>query len=856
MSQVNVSPWPVLRRYDQQHLLRIGLPIGGIGTGTVSLGGRGDLHDWELMNRPAKGFTPPHSFFALHMQPDGAPATTKALEGALDVSDYEGARGATVPNHNLPRFRNCSFEAAYPLGQVLLSDPNVPLDVRFQAFNPLIPGDTDRSSIPVAVLRFVLHNKTSRRVCASVCGNVQNFIGFDGADGEARGNINEHRTAEGPQSLRGIFMHTTGIAPQAEQWGTMALTSICPNETTYRTAWPKRNWGGSLLDFWDDFSSDGKLKEYASTEASILVASLTNSVEIPPHEDRSITYLLSWYFPNRKTWTPVCETGSTDCCSMDSCCESVPDVNHIGNYYATRYTDAWDVAVRTANELATLERDTVKFVDAFCGSDFPDEVKEAALFNISTLRTQTSFRTEDGLFYGWEGCDDTSGCCYGSCTHVWNYEQATPFLFGDLACLMRKVEFLHTTNEQGLMSFRVNLPIDKAEDFNLAAADGQMGCLMKLHRDWQLSGDDAMLQELWPRARKALEFCWIEGGWDADRDGVMEGCQHNTMDVEYYGPNPQMESWYLGALRAVEEMARYLGDDEFAATCQRLFEQGKQWTDHNLFNGEYYEHEIRPVQSEAAIANGLRHESMGARSLSDPELQLGKGCLVDQLVGQYMAHVCGLGYLLDKGHISSTLSSLMAYNFKENLYDHFNYMRSYALGDESAMLMATYPKGHRPQRPFPYSNEAMTGFEYTAAIHMLYEGRIDEGLKVMRAIRSRYDGRKRNPFDEAECGHHYARVMASWAAILALSGFAWSAVSGTMTFSLYEGTYFWSNGTAWGTCQQEASELVVDVTLHVLFGSLDLETFVLKGVGWSKVSRSVSAGSIVRLELKRRQIQA
>ncbi|MEK7994438.1 MAG: GH116 family glycosyl hydrolase, partial [Planctomycetota bacterium] len=353
--------------------------------------------------------------------------------------------------------------------------------------------------------------------------------------------------------------------------------------------------------------------------------------------------------------------------------------------YATKYSDAWDVAEKFVPQLASLEEKTVRFVRTFCGSDLPDVVKEAALFNVSTLRTQTCFRTEDGRFYGWEGSSNKRGCCHGSCTHVWNYEQATAFLFGSLAKSMREVEFAHATDDKGLMSFRVNLPLERAHGFGKAAADGQMGCIMKMYRDWQLSGDDQMLKALWPHVKKALEFCWIEGGWDADRDGVMDGCQHNTMDVEYYGPNPQMGVWYLGALRAAEEMARYLGEDDFAGICRRLFEQGKRWTDDNLFNGEYYEHQVRPPKDKSQIAPSLL-VGMGAQDPTNPDYQLGSGCLVDQLVGQYMAHVCDLGYLLEPANVRKTLSSIMKYNLREGLYDHFNCMRSFALGDESILL--------------------------------------------------------------------------------------------------------------------------------------------------------------------------
>jgi non-lysosomal glucosylceramidase len=838
--------WPILTRYDQDHLARIALPLGGIGTGTVSLGGRGNLHDWEIVNRPAKGFTPPNCFFALYVQPADGPAVTRALEGALHPH-YEGSSGSTAANHGLPRFRSCSFAAAYPFGQVILADPDVPLDVRIEAFNPLIPADAERSGIPVAILRFVLSNPTDRPIVAAVCGSLQNFIGTDGTAGAPSRNVNRFQRVEGGAPLQGLALASEGVDPGAEQFGTMALATTAREGVTYRTAWAQLSWGNTLLDFWDDFSDDGALEERAAGDADAPVASLAAKLSIPARTTESITFLLSWHFPNRQSWTPG---GSGAWLSLGACENGAPT---IGNYYTTRYADAWDVAARTAAALPDLERQTLQFVEIFCASDLPEVVKEAALYNLSTLRSQTCFRTPDGRFYGWEGCHDRHGSCYGSCTHVWNYEQASAFLFGELACSMREIEFGHATGDDGFMNFRVHLPLEHALGWGLAAADGQMGCIMKLYRDWQLSGDDGMLRGLWPRARAALEFCWIPGGWDADRDGVMEGCQHNTMDVEYYGPNPQMGFWYLGALRASEEMARYLGEEAFAAGCRDLYERGSRWLDANLFNGDYYEHEIRPPRDAAAIAPGLRHHSMGTADLSNPDLQLGAGCLVDQLVGQYMAHVCGLGYLADPARIQRTLESIVRYNFKTSLYGHFNHMRSFALNDESALLMASYPKGRRPTRPFPYFTEVMTGFEYAAAVHMLYEGQVDAGLRSIGAIRARYDGRRRSPFDEAECGHHYARAMASWAAVLALSGFQYSGVTQSMTFAAPEqpAQVFWSNGYAWGSCTRTPSPDGVDVALTVLHGRLSLRRLAIAGVGAAEFEapREIGVGELLEVRV-------
>ena len=168
-----------------------------------------------------------------------------------------------------------------------------------------------------------------------------------------------------------------------------------------------------------------------------------------PARRRDITLLLAWHFPNRYTWQPRGQPPGPD--------------DRVGNFYTTRYRDAWDVVDREVPRLDDLRQRTLRFVRAFADSALPPEVKEAALCNLSTLRTQTCFRTADGRFFGFEGSNNHSGCCWGSCTHVWNYEQATAFLFGSLAWSMREIEFAHATDAAGLMSFRVQLPIERAQ---------------------------------------------------------------------------------------------------------------------------------------------------------------------------------------------------------------------------------------------------------------------------------------------------------------------------------------------------------------------------------------------------------
>jgi non-lysosomal glucosylceramidase len=316
----------------------------------------------------------------------------------------------------------------------------------------------------------------------------------------------------------------------------MALAAISPGVMTHRVNWIPTSWRNEgLADWWKDFVDDGALDPARSgDQGDSPVGSVCTETLVPAHGEATVSFILTWHFPNRRSWKCPSDQDSL-----------VPEI--VGNHYTTLHRDAWDVLAKVVPDLSSLEARTVDFVRTFVESDFPQVVKEAALNNLAHLRTQTCFRTSDGCFFGWEGGHNKRivSNCLGTSNHVWNYEVTTAFVFGELARSMRETNFLHMMDEDGAIRSRVFLPLRRSREHPLVAADGQLGCLVHLFGEWQRSGDDSWLRSLWPAAKKAMEFCWRKGSWDADGDGVMEGCQHNTLDTEYFGPNPVMAGWYL-----------------------------------------------------------------------------------------------------------------------------------------------------------------------------------------------------------------------------------------------------------------------------------------------------------------------
>ncbi|MBL8162797.1 MAG: hypothetical protein JNJ61_12490, partial [Anaerolineae bacterium] len=779
-----------VRSFDEK-AAALAFPLGGVGTGTVSLGARGDLRDWEIFNRPAKGVTLNNTYFALRVKPEGGKPVAKVLQAALQPPLDHSHGFDPQTGAGLPRFTSTTFYGEYPFARIDFHDDALPVRVSLEAFTPLIPLDPEKSGIPCAIFTYSVTNTGAVPLDVTIAGSLFNPVGHESFDPTNQNRrqqlgktINRRRDDQG---VHGVFMTAEGIAPDALEYGSLALATDAEN-TTIKPAFLRAGWWDWLREYWTDLLEDGRLNDLGyDTPADYPDSGAVGAyATLAPGASTSMRFVLAWHFPNRNN-------------SWD-----LGNATRIRNHYATIFTDAWAAAAYTLREQALLEAETRKFHAALFDSTLPAEVIDALSANIVPMRSNTSFWLEDGRFMAWEGCFDNAGCCHGTCTHVWSYAYTAAYLFPSLEREMRRIELNVETETDGYMAFRTERTFNPDKVWMMsgerrAAVDGQMGTILRTYREWQLSGDIDWLRSVWQNAKLALNFAGIQ--WDTDHDTLLDGKQHNTYDINFYGVNPLCNIYYLAALRAGAALARVMGETDFADKCDAVFATSSRLTDEQLWNGEYYIQRLEDVD-----AYPYQH---------------GLGCLSDQLLGQAHAEFLGLGDLLPREHVTAALQSIYKYNFRRDFTDHINMQRTFVLNDESGLILCTWPYGGEPRFPFPYSDEVWTGIEYHVAAHLIALGSVETGLALVQAVRDRHDGQRRSPWNEVECGHHYARSMASWMLLLALTGFRVDPLQREMRFAPIETDkafkFFWSNGQAWGSLVWDGAAYTVDTC----GGSLD-----------------------------------
>lgn len=841
------------------------LPLGGVGTGNLAIGANGALRQWQLHNIGNHLGELPNTFFALRYSGFQPPVDgLRVLQAPSVASDpVPMVNDAAVPTWHealaaaFPTVAATRMRGFYPFADLELVDPSIPVDVTIEAFNPLVPHDEETSAIPAALFTVRLTNRSDDHLHGWLAGALQNDVGADGVVNPRGtrhpgygGNTNRVERAGRWTSL---VCENASIPNDDPRAGQMAL-ALEGHGSVVDLCWSSPEDfadflralvvpglpedGAAFLGGRDAMAGSGW--RGASPAGQTWAGGVAVPWHLAPGESVAIRAVIAWSFPNRFV-------------NYDDFGPRHPERGlsrfWLGNWYARRYRQATDVVADVTERWDELHAATDAWRRVLQDSTLPPDVAERLATQAIPLRTATVFRAGTGEFFGFEGVNGAStmhhagavgGSCPLNCTHVWNYEHALAGLFPVLERSMRDTEFDVAQAPAGYIPHRVIAPtyLPQLWDVSIGgpdepALDGMLGTVLKTYREERAGAGDEWLTRRWPRIGSLLDH--IARTWDPDGTGVLAGIQPSTHDIDLRGANSFMGTLWLAALRAAEEMALLQGDDERARWCRERFEAGSAEYDRRLWNGDYYVQVLAPGEPD--------------------RFQWGPGCLSDQLIGQWWAHTLDLGYLLPRDHVVGALRGVFRHNFRTSFRDVVHSDRAYADGDDSGLVMCSWPAGGRPAVPTRYADEVWSGSEYEVAAHCLYEGLVDEGIAILRGLWARHDGTRRNPYNEVECGDHYARSMAGWTVLGAITGQQFDACRQRLVLAPLEALATrpgdegsirlpFVTGDAWGTCALRDGL----AELTVVHGSLTLRELVLPGTVQGAVIQLDGATVPARIE--------
>ncbi|NUT45221.1 MAG: hypothetical protein HOV86_35040 [Thermoactinospora sp.] len=783
----------------------LAMPVGGIGTGTFAVCADGGLRQWQLANTGDHRGELPGTFFAVRAAQWEPPSnTTRILQGPpAEPTGTPLVNDDHVPGwqrellRRFPGVAGTRFRGRYPFAELDFLDPGLPVEVGMEVFNPLVPLDVERSSLPAALFTFTLRNPGRFPVHAWLAAAVRNPVG----------GRNLVRRRHGWTSL---VMDEPGLDPAAAGNGQAVLAADSPLTSVF----PSWSEPAQFLRFLDSravfVGAPGPADWVADHQPSGTAppggpcGGLAVPAMLEPGQSATIRLCLAWYFPNR--YADFVQFGPPDP-------RWGPTRFWLGNAYATRFADALDVADTVRTDWHELRSASLDWVGTLHDSSLPAHAAEHLAAQASILRSPSCFQSADGAFFGFEGVlgasttmwsGDHGGSCPLNCTHVWNYAQAVARLFPSLERSMRATEFEVMQAPQGYLPHRVIVPTYLRQLWDVPiggpgepALDGMLGAILKTYREVRHGSDRSYL----PQLERMLTH--IRRTWDPDGTGVLRGIQPSTHDIDLTGVNPFMGTLWLAALRAAGELT---GSDEL----RELFERGSAAYDEAMFNGEYF-----------------------VQVLDEPvDFQWGEGCLSDQLIGQWWAHQLDLGHLLPAGHVRSALRAIVRHNLRKGFHGFEHPYRVFADGDDTGLLMCTWPRGGRPAVPTRYCDEVWTGSEYQVAAHCLWEGLEEEAWQILDGLWARYDGSRRNPYNQIECGDHYVRAMAGWSVVEALGGLSWDARSGALTVRR-PGRWPLLLPSGWGQAVRDAGAVHVVCTA----GAMDI-----RSVNGRRVAATLTAG--------------
>eukprot|EP00794_Sanderia_malayensis_P007677 gene7677-8513_t len=810
-----------LYKYTGEALRACVFPLGPIGQGSIAIAGDGGLRQWQINNKVSHDAHVPDSFFAIRVDSSGVSKSVVLQSNALYddskfkpepyISDHVIPAASKQLLKDLPGVKTLEVTAKFPTVQVNYTSNEVPVKIELEAFSPKIPLNSLDSGIPVIIYNFIVTNNTTTQAKVSLMGTLQNIIGWNCYDAitnevDAKGYGGNINSLYSSAKLYGIDMSNPSVTSSNAFSGQVSLAFMKqPNDQ-----FSSMTQFNSAKELWKYFTGDG-LPGQGYSGASQAgktwngAASCERSIEAG--KSTTFTYMLAWRFPNRYRDWPLYT--------------SIPNTQlYVGNQYNKHWKTAIEVLEYAATNYSRLYASTIKFRDAMFNTTIAWQFVDSAANRVSVLNSPTCFWSEDGNMYAFEGC------CPLNCTHVWNYEQCLAKLYPDLERTMREIDLLHQINPYGVVPSRTSCPLElrrvweqwqnystHASDTNICV-DGEIGTVLKTYREIKHGAPRSWFDQMWPPVKK------IMNRWMNELDtgnGLINGAQPNTYDVSIYGVTTFIGAYYLCALRATEEMAKTQGDTALEKLCNERFKIGSANLDKACFsNGKWYTQLVDPT-----------HE---VQLLTD-------ATFMDALVGQWWAHSLGLGYLLPAEHIKSSLKYTASKNYCASFDPAKQYPRKFADQRDTGYFLGHWDEGP-PKNQLYYTNEyCWSGVLHAFVGLCLYEGLTDIATTAVTTIRQSYDGTRRSPWNEIECGDFYARAMSAFLYFQILSGQEWEyagkkAINLKFAPKSAEKTFrgFFIVGSAWGQFSQilNHSNCKGIAKIEVMHGCLELASLALQ----------------------------
>ncbi|MBE7639105.1 hypothetical protein GUB10_02060 [Salegentibacter sp. BLCTC] len=808
---------------SKKDLKYIGMPVGGISAGQVYLGGDGQLWYWDIFNisKISPGNEGGHRYY---------------LNPLVQDNNFENGFGITINDNgfeykrplNKQGFSNISFQGEYPIGKVTYNDPQLPVEIKLNAYTPFIPTDADNSGLPMIVMEYTVINEGNTNIDVSINGWLQNTAGYWSAQKQVLNGQHQNKIISTGNYTRLICESSNLDSNTFPDAGNMSLTLVGEGIGNAGVSKPK---GAYVYEVPEE-------KPQATIDiGQKLVGSVSSTVNLKPGEQKTFTFHLSWYFPNVHLWD-----GGHHWTNKE-------DLRH---YYSSKFENSAAVSEYVINRPELLKI-TKNWNKTWYNSSLPKWFLDRTFANVSTLATTATVRFDDlkdrkeseGRFYTYEGVYLGEG----TCTHVFHYEQAMGRVFPNLAQNLREqVDLGLSFQNNGIISYRGEFSDMGRHDGRGFAIDGHAGTVMRIYREHLMSSDDEFLKRNWKKIKKSIQVMINQDMEKTGKaDGILEGPQYNTLDRTWYGKISWISGLYAASLKAGKQMALDMKDVQFAKTCDKLAKRSFKNISKELFNGEYFIQKNDSDHPEAPNTN--------------------IGCHTDQLLGQYWSTQTGLGDILPEEKVKTALKSIMKYNFVDNYGEYLSeadipVQRYYADKDEAGVVMASFPKGGTDLAPgiieneweklvVGYFSEIWTGQEHQLAATLISEGLVEEGLKVVKAIHDRYTAKRRNPYNEIEYGNHYTRAMSGYAPFIAVSGFKYHGPKGIIGFApklnkeKFKSAFITAQG--WGSFSQNISGSSQEVELMLNYGKLNLNQInvqIPKGKRVSKLRVALNGNPI------------